>query len=100
MPLIARVHATVDRRCQVAGDGIWYVPYFGEYPYFVSLQQTEINAGMFYYRTTDEAAYWEQKHPDAVFSSEALRPAVAGYVTRHGLVAKGDGLWVNPSGCR
>jgi hypothetical protein len=98
--LIERVRGTVDRRCRMAGDGTWYVPYFADYLYFVSLRPTETSYGMFYYRTTDEAAYWEQKQPDAVFSAEPLRPAVADYIARHGLVARGDGLWVNPAGCR
>ena len=100
MDLVEQVRNKVDRRCRVAGDGTWYVPYFADYPYFVSLQQTEINYAMLYYGTKDEAAYWEQKKPDAVFSADPLRSAVAGYVTRHGFVGSGDRVWVNPSGCR
>lgn len=98
--LVARVRDNVDRRCRVAGDGTLYVPYFADYPCFVSLQPTEVKYGMLYYRSTDEAAYWEIKQPDAVFSADPLRPAVSAYVARHGFVARGDGVWVNPAGCR
>jgi hypothetical protein len=97
---VARVRNAVDRRCRIAGDGTLYVPYFADYPYFVSLQPTEVRHGLLYYRSTDEDAYWETKQPDAVASAEPLRPALAAYVARHGLTSRGDGVWVNPAGCR
>jgi len=97
---VARVHQIVDRRCRVAGDGTLYVRHFADYPYFVSLQPTEVKHGMLYYRTRDEGSYWDTVRPDAVFSAEPLRPPLSAYVTRHGFVAGGDGVWVNPAGCR
>jgi hypothetical protein len=98
--LVDRVRGTVDRNCRVAGDGTLYVPFFSDYPLFVSLQPTEVKHALLYYRGIDEASYWDVKQPDAVFSADPLRPAVAGYVFKHGFVARGDGLWVNPAGCR
>lgn len=96
---IGRVRVAVDRRCRVAGDGTLYVPYFADYSYFVSLQPTEVKYGMLYYGTTDETRYWEIERPDAIFSAEPLRPALSAYVVRHGFVARGEGVWVNPAGC-
>jgi hypothetical protein len=98
--LIAQVRAAVDRRCRVAGDGTLYVPYFADYPYFVSLQPTEVKHGLLFYRELDEDAYWEVKLPDAVFSADPLRAPLVAYVARHGFAARGDGVWVNPAGCR
>ena len=98
--LVARVRAAVDRGCRVAGDGTLYVPFFADYPYFVSLQPTEVKHALLYYRDLDEDGYWDVKRPDAVFSADALRPPLAAYVARHGFVARGDGLWLNPAGCR
>lgn len=100
MDLVARVRATFQRRCHVAGDGTLYVPYFADYPYFVSLQATEVKAGMLYARSTDEASYWEQKQPDAVFSSEPLSAGMSAYLARHAFVAQSEGVWLNPGGCR
>jgi hypothetical protein len=97
---VDRVHESVDRQCRAAGDGTLYVPHFADYPYFVSLQPTEVKHGMLYYRTGDEASYWETVRPDAVFSAEPLRPPLSTYVARHAFEARGEGVWVNPAGCR
>ena len=98
--LVAETRATVDRRCRIAGDGTLYVPYFADYPYFISLQPTEVKHGLLFYRGLDEGAYWDLKRPDAVFSADPLRAPLAAYVARHGFSQRGEGVWVNPAGCR
>jgi hypothetical protein len=97
---IQRVRTLVDRRCKMAGDGVVYVPYFADYPYFISLRQTEVKHGLLYYGTTDEAAYWQIKQPDVVFASGALSPGLSHYVASRHLVKVERDLWMSPAGCR
>jgi 4-amino-4-deoxy-L-arabinose transferase and related glycosyltransferases of PMT family len=97
---IQRVRALVDRRCKMAGDGGLYVPYFADYPYFISLRPTEVKHGLLYYGTTDEAAYWQIKQPDVVFATGALNPGLSQYVASRHLAQIEPGFWMNPSGCR
>lgn len=97
---IQQIRTLVDRRCIVAGDGGLYVPYFTDYPRFISLRPTEVKHGMLFYRTTDEAAYWRIKHPDAIFSPEPLRAGLSEYVAERGFKMVAPGVWINAEGCR
>jgi hypothetical protein len=97
---VLHLKAVVDRRCIIATDGRLYVPYFAEYPWLISTRPTEVSLAMLYHRTDDEAAYWQIKRPDVIFSREPLRPALANYVSSHGLEMVSPGLWMNPAGCR
>jgi hypothetical protein len=97
---VQRVKTVVDRRCIMAADGALYVPYFAEYPWFISTRQTEVNLAMLYYRTSDEAGYWQIKQPDVVFSRTPLRSALANYVASRGWRMVSPGFWMNPAGCR
>jgi hypothetical protein len=97
---IQHVRALVDRRCKVAGDGGLYVRYFADYPYYVSLRDTEVRHGMLYYGTIDETAYWQIKQPDVVFDPGHLRAGLSDYVARNQLIQVEPGLWIRPDGCR
>ena len=97
---IQRVRALVDRRCKIAADGSLYVRYFADYPYYVSLRDTEVKHGMLYHGTADEAAYWQIKQPDVVFDPRQLRAGLSEYVTRNHLTEIEPGLWIRPDGCK
>jgi hypothetical protein len=96
---VQQMRSLIDRRCIVAGDGALYVPYFADYPRFISLRTVEVRHGMFYHQMSDEAAYWRLKQPDAVFETGELRLALADYVVSRGFTRAGPGLWMNPAGC-
>jgi hypothetical protein len=96
---VQRVRTLVDRRCRVAGDGALYVPFFADYPYFLSLRDTEVRHGMLYYGLTDEASYWQIKQPDAVFAPRPLRAGLSEYVTRNNFNEVEPAVWIRSGGC-
>lgn len=96
---VRRVRAVVDRRCVVAGDGGLFVPYFADYPRFISLRPTELKYGMLFYGAPDEASYWRIKQPDAVFTTDALRPGLSDYLTSRRFQMVAPAVWLNPEGC-
>jgi hypothetical protein len=97
---VRQVRSLVDPRCRLAGDAGLYVQFFADYPYYVSLRDTEMRYGMLYYGIADEAAYWQVKQPDAVFDQGRLRPGLLAYVTTNHLTEAAPGLWIRPGGCR
>lgn len=95
----ARVRSAADRRCRIAGDGGMYVRRFADYPFFISSRPTEVKYAMLYYGATDEAAYWDIKKPDVVFSRGELSEGMSRYVARRGLSQLEPNIWAMPGGC-
>jgi hypothetical protein len=98
--VVERVRATIDRHCRVAADAGFYVPYLTDYPYFISLREIELKHGMLFHRTTDEAAYWRIKQPDAIVATSSMRPGLAQYANERGFVEVEPDIWISPTGCR
>lgn len=94
-----RARAAIDPRCRIAGDGGLYVPYFADYPYFVSARPTEVDYAMIFYGVEEELEYWEIKAPEAVVMTMPLSAGLSAYVDRHGLAPVGEGIWLSPDGC-
>ena len=72
---------------------------FADYPYFISSRPTEVRYAMLYYGLTDEAAYWDIKKPDVVFTRAGLSEGLSRYVMRRGLSLVDQGIWSAPGGC-
>ena len=66
---------------------------------FISSRPTEVHYAMLYYGLTDEAAYWDIKKPDVVFTRADLSEGLSRYVTRRGLSLVDQGIWSAPGGC-
>lgn len=97
--LASRVRAVAPQRCTVAGDAGLYVGHFADYPFFISSRPTEVAYAMLYYGITSEAAYWQIKSPDVVFSRDSLRDGLADYVSGEGLIQVDKGIWIRSGGC-
>jgi hypothetical protein len=98
--VVQQVRTRVDRGCVMAADGGLYVPYFADYPWFISTRATEVTLAMQYHGVPNEAEYWRIKQPDVVFATGALSDGLSDYVAWRGLRKVAAGLWMNPTGCR
>lgn len=97
---VQRVRVLVDRRCKLVGDGGLYVPYFADYPFYISLRNTEVKYAMLFEGTSDELAYWKIKQPDVVFQPGSLRTGLADYVVSDRLTEVEPGIWMRSGACK